>query len=185
MSSRGGVVGFLLGIAMITSAQAEDLGRFNVKTAPVSALIGITNVELDIAMSEHFTLGPMYAGFNFDHSDVNYDANALGVRVNYYFDKALAGGWLFSLSAFYGDFEISQEDQGINYSTTTATRAYTALFSYQAMWKHFNLTFGLGASYFSLPSTVTAVEGVDVLTIDTSFLSGATPNAEFTVGWRF
>lgn len=158
---------------------------YNLKTAPVSNLIGIVNVELDIAVSEHYTLGPSYLGFNYDRSDVNYDSDAFGIRANYYFDKALSGGWLLSLSATYGDFEISKTDNNINYSTNTATRIYTALAGYQAMWKHFNLTFGIGASYFSLPSTVTAVEGVDILEINTSFLSGVVPNAEFTLGWRF
>jgi len=171
-------------LASTTTAHAED-SRFNIKTAPVSALIGITNVELDIAVSDHFTAGPLYAGFNFEHSNVDYDADAFGFRINYYFNKALSGGWLLSLSGLYGDFKISEENNGITYSATTATRAYTALFSYQAMWTHFNMTFGLGASYFSLPNTVTAVEGVDVLNIDTSFLSGTVPNAEFTIGWRF
>lgn len=175
---------YLVALTPVNNVNASD-SIFNIKTAPVSALIGISNVELDIAVDEHFTVGPLYAGFNFEHSDVDYDADAFGLRVNYYFDQALSGGWLFGVSAFYGDFEITEVDAGITYSTTTSTRAYTALFSYQAMWKHFNLTFGLGASYFSLPSNITAVEGIDVLEIDTSFLSGISPNAEFTVGWRF
>ncbi|HEY9051404.1 MAG TPA: DUF3575 domain-containing protein [Gammaproteobacteria bacterium] len=166
------------------TAHANDYS-YNLKTAPVSDLIGIVNVELDIAVSEHFTLGPSYLGFNYEHSEVDYDSDAFGIRANYYFNKALSGGWLLSLSATYGDFEISKTDNNINYSTNTATRIYTALAGYQAMWNHFNLTFGIGASYFSLPSTVTAVEGVDILEINTSFLSGVVPNAEITLGWRF
>ena len=175
----------LVALMTVNTVNASD-NMFNIKTAPVSALIGISNLELDIAVSEHFTLGPSYTGFNFEHSDVDYDADAFGVRANYYFDRALAGGWLFGLSASYGDFVITKENNlGITFTATAATRAYTVLFSYQAMWNHFNMTFGLGASYFSLPSTMTAVEGVDILEIDTSILSGVTPNAEFTVGWRF
>lgn len=178
---------YIFAIAILINHQttlASDYA-YNLKTAPISDLIGIVNVELDIAVSEHYTLGPSYLGFNYDHSDVNYDSDAFGIRANYYFDKALSGGWLLSLSATYGDFEISKTDNNINYSTTTATRIYTALAGYQAMWKHFNLTFGIGASYFSLPSTVTAVEGVDILEINTSFLSGVVPNVEMTLGWRF
>lgn len=174
----------LVALMTVNTVNASD-NMFNIKTAPVSAMFGIWNVELDIAVSEHFTLGPSYTGFNFEHSDVDYDADAFGVRANYYFDRALAGGWLFALSATYGDFEITEVSAGITFTETIATRAYTALLSYQAMWNHFNMTFGLGASYFSLPSSITAVEGVDVLVIDTSFLSGVMPNAEFTVGWRF
>lgn len=165
--------------------EADHGNRFNLKVAPISALVGITNVELDVVLNEHYTIGPSYAGFDFDHSDVDYDADAFGVRVNYYFNRSLSGGWLIGVSALYGDFEISQEKDGITYTNTLATRAYTALFSYQAMWDHFNMTFGIGASYFSLPSSVTAVEGFDVLTIDTSFISGMSPNAEITLGWRF
>lgn len=165
----------------INTAQAE----FNIKTSPLSAAIGISNVELDIKVSEHFTVGPSYSGFNYEHSDVNFGSNAYGVRANYYFGKALKGGWLVGMSATYGDFTISQTDSGSEYSTKTSTRVYTALFEYQAMWNHFNMTFGIGASYFSLPGTVTGYSGVDLLEIDTSFLSGLLPNAEFTVGWRF
>ena len=64
------------------SIYAAD-NMFNIKTAPVSALIGITNIELDIAVSEHITVGPSYSAFNFDHSDVDYDADVFGVRMNY------------------------------------------------------------------------------------------------------
>lgn len=180
------ITGILVLVVLMAGNPANaNNNKFNLKTAPISALIGITNLELDIAVSEQFTLGPSYTEFDFEHADVNYDANAFGIRANYYFDKALEGGWLLGLSASYGDFEISQKNNGLTYSTTTSTRAYTLLFSYQAMWTHFNTTFGLGASYFSLPSTVTAVEGVDLLEINTSFLSGVTPNLEFTLGWRF
>lgn len=174
----------LLALITTSAAHAQDY-MFNIKTAPISDLIGIVNVEMDIAVSEHFTVGPSYLGFNYEHSDVDYDANSFGVRGNYYFNRALSGGWLVSLSALYGDFDISEQSAGITYSTTTSTRIYSALFGYQAMWNHFNLTFGLGASYFSMPSTVTAVEGSDLLEIDTSFLSGILPNAELTLGWRF
>ena len=74
---------------------------------------------------------------------------------------------------------------GLVYSTSSAMRIYTALFSYQAMWDSFNLTFGVGGSYFAFPETVSGINGVDVLTISTSFLSGFLPNAELSVGWRF
>lgn len=170
---------------MTTHAANAGDGIFNIKTAPVSALIGITNVELDIAVSDQFTVGPLYAGFNVEYSGVDYDADVFGARVNYYFNRALAGGWLIGLSAAYGDFMITDESQGVSLTDTIGTRAYTALLSYQAMWRHFNLTFGVGASYLSLPSSVTAVEGVEVFTIDTSYISGISPNAEITVGWRF
>ena len=96
------------------TAHANDYS-YNLKTAPVSDLIGIVNVELDIAVSEHFTLGPSYLGFNYEHSEVDYDSDAFGIRANYYFNKALSGGWLLSLSATYGDFEISKTDNNINY----------------------------------------------------------------------
>lgn len=162
---------------------ASDL--FNIKTAPITDIIGISNIEVDIKVSEHFTLGPSYSGFNYEFSDVDLDGNFFGVRANYYFNEALSGGWLIGMSAIFGDFTISETNAGIEYSTTTNTRIISALFSYQAMWDHFNLTFGLGASYFSLPKTVTAASGVNLFDIDTSFISGIVPNAELTVGWRF
>ena len=183
---RNKITSILALIALLTvqTVSAKE-NMFNIKTAPISDLIGIVNVEMDIAVSEHYTLGPSYLGFNYEHSDVDYDADSFGVRGNYYFDRALAGGWLLSLSALYGDFEISEESGGITYSTTTSTRIYSALVGYQAMWNHFNLTFGVGASYFSLPETVIGVQGVNTLSINTSFLSGVFPNAEMTLGWRF
>jgi len=159
---------------------------FNIRTAPVSDLIGIVNLEGDIAVSKRITLGPSYTGFNYKYKEIRFDSDAYGLRANYYLTRnVLEGGWIASLSGSYGRFKISKDINNVEYSASVSTRFYTALISYQAMWRHFNMTFGLGASYFSLPSTIVGVGGADVAEIDTSFASGVVPNAEFTLGWSF
>ena len=173
-------------ILLVISFDAAATGeKFNIRTAPVSDLIGIYNAELDYKISDSFTVGPTLHSFNYTRDNTKYSNLLLGGRVNYYFGTALEGGWLASLSAGYGSFDVSRESGGLVYSTSSAMRIYTALFSYQAMWDSFNLTFGVGGSYFAFPETVSGINGVDVLTISTSFLSGFLPNAELSVGWRF
>ncbi|MDH5327799.1 MAG: DUF3575 domain-containing protein [Gammaproteobacteria bacterium] len=168
------------------SAQSGD---WNVRTSPLSDLFGIYNVELDYAVNQNWALGPMYNRFDFEYSDTTIDSSMWGVRVNYYLKNALEGGWVGSLSAGYGTVDITRPGTvsgvPVEFSTSTSVRVYTALFSYQAMWDSFNMMFGLGASYFSMPETVVGTYGVDALTIDTGFISGIVPNAEFSMGWRF
>ncbi len=169
---------------MLSPAHAGQ-GDFNIRTAPVSALIGIGNVEIDYAVTSKFAIGPTVYRYNVEISHTDFQNSLYGGRLSYYFKEAMEGGWLASLTASFGKFKVTRDISGREFSTSTSTRVYTALISYQAMWKHFNITTGIGASYFSLPETVIGYSGIDILTIDTSFLSGYTPNAEFMIGWRF
>lgn len=182
MKSLRTISSLILILFSVTSFAGSTL---NIKTAPIYDAVGISNIEIDIKVSEKFTVGPSYSGFNYEHSNTDLDADFFGIRANYYFDKALSSGWLIGLSASFGDFTISEIDNGITFSTTTSTRIYSLLLSRQSMWDSFNITYGLGVSYFSLPSTITAVEGVDLLEINTSFISGIVPNLELTFGWKF
>lgn len=169
---------------MLSPAYAGQ-GDVSVRTAPISDLIGIGNVEIDYAITRKFAVGPTVYRYNAEFSNTNYQNSLYGGRISYYFNEALEGGWLASVTASFGKFKITRESGGKEYEIAMDLRVYTALLSYQAMWDHFNITTGFGASYFTLPETVIGYSGIDVLTIDTSFLSGFTPNAEFMLGWRF
>ena len=172
-------------IACIQAVKAES--NWNIRTAPISDAIGIYNIEADYTLSEKFTLGPMYYHFNYELSDTTYKSDSVGLRINYFFKGVKRGGWLLGLSGLYGTFDISETrpSDDVNFSASLSTRIYTGMLSYQAMWENFNITTGIGMSYFSIPETVVAVNGFDVYAIDTSLLSGSTVNAEFTLGWRF
>lgn len=172
-------------IVMFKGAKAES--NWNLRTAPISDAIGIYNVELDYTLSDKFTIGPMYYHFDYELSDTTYKSDALGLRLNYFFKGVKNGGWLLGLSGLFGTFDISEVRvaDGVKFSSSTSTRIFTGMLSYQAVWDSFNITTGIGMSSFSLPETVVATNGGDSYTVDTSLLSGTTPNFEFTVGWRF
>ncbi len=120
-------------IAIMHIAKAES--GWNLRTAPVSDAMGIYNVELDYKVSDKFTLGPMYYNFDYELSDTTYRRDALGIRLNYYFSGVKKGGWLLGLSGLFGTFEISEvrASDGLNYASSTSTRIYTGMFSYQAV----------------------------------------------------
>ena len=162
-------------------------GDFNLKTAPISDFIGIANIEAEYAFSDKMTVGPSFSRFDLEVSDITYENTLYGVRFNYYLHQALESSWLIGISALFGDFDISEkrESDALTFSTSTSVRIYTAMFSYQAMWSNFNMAFGLGYTYISLPETVIATNDIETVSLDTSFLSGGLPNAEITLGWRF
>ena len=173
--------------ALILTSPVYADQNWNIRTAPVSDSIGIYNLELDYTLGEKFTIGPMVYRFDYELSDTTYESTAVGVRLNYYFRKVHDGGWLLGLSGLYGTFSISEINTSDNrrYYVDVSTRIYTLMLSYQALWENFNITTGIGVSYFSLPETVIGQNGGASLPINTSFLSGTLPNAEFTLGWRF
>ena len=172
-------------IVLIQAVKAES--NWNIRTAPISDALGIYNVEVDYTLNEKFTIGPMYYHFDYELSDTTYQSDAVGLRLNYFFNGVKNGGWLLGLSGLYGTFDISEvrASDGLNYSASLSTRIFTGMLSYQAVWDSFNITSGIGMSYFSLPETVVAANNTLIYTVDTSLLSGATPNLEFTLGWRF
>ena len=174
-------------IAILYSSNTYAEHSWNFKTAPVSDALGIYNIEVDYAIHPSFTLGAAYYGFDYELSDTLYESDAAGLRVNYYFDSVQNGGWLLSLSGLWGSFDISElnDTDGNRYNASISTNIYTLLISYQAVWDNFNLTTGIGMSYWSLPETVTGYNGINTYPINTSLLSGTIPNAELMLGWRF
>ena len=162
---------FVMLMATASTVYADQ--NWNIRTAPVSDSIGIYNLELDYSIAEKYTIGPMVYHFDYELSDVQYESTAIGLRGNYYFRNVRDGGWLIGLSALYGSFTISEVNPSDNqrYYADISTRIYTLVLSYQAMWEHFNITTGIGVSYFSLPETVVGQIGSASLPINTSFLS--------------
>jgi hypothetical protein len=161
--------------------------KFNLRTTPVSDAFGIVNIDLDYAVSKNITLGPTLTYFDYEVSDITFESTMFGVRLNYFFNEALAGGMFASFGGSFGNFDISEVNtsNSLRYSSSSSVRIYTALLGYQAMWDNFNITFGGGASYISLPETVLGVNEIDTFSIDTSTLSGVVPNVELTMGWSF
>lgn len=178
---------FVVALSAPMQAQAAR-GDISINTGPISDLVGIANFEVDYAFHPKWTGGGSFYTFDYDISDVNFDSNMGGVRFKYYMTReVLEGGWIASVSATHANTEISEArpSDGLEFAADVSSSVYTAMISYQAMWNHFNITTGFGFSYFTFPETTTVIEGIDVYSIDTSFVGGFSPNAEFRIGWRF
>jgi len=177
-----------------TTAMAEEDSSsklFNVKTAPISYLIGIRNVEVDVKLFDSWTVGPSYYDFKFTFDNNDYEINGWGLRGNYYFGEALSSGVYLAGMATFSEIEIHDEryvaelDRNVDLKAEASFNVYTALLGYQWHWDYFNISLGAGVGIFTLPSTVVAVDDDYSYDFDTAFVSGVLPAGEFQMGLAF
>lgn len=179
---------FLLFLCLLSStALAEANLRFN----PLSLLIRSYNLNLDLPVSDKWTIGPMGGVRNDSNGDSDFDVKSytVGVRANYYTKtNVFQEGWYLGPSIRYTrvtvekDFggsvgEISGNANGIIAST---------LLGYQFFGqnKKFNVNIGLGPAFYML-NPIKVKNSQNNLSSTYSASSGLQLDGEISLGWIF
>lgn len=172
--------------------EKEPGGRLlNIKTAPLSLLVGIRNIEVDVAVFDHWTLGGSYYDVSLEFDNNDYQISGWGVRSNYFFNRALDSGFYLSGAATFLALEAKEQrydagqDENIVLTADANFNTYTALAGYLFMWDYFNLGLAAGMSYFTMPGSIKAENDLYDYEFDTTLISGVFPTAELTFGLAF
>ena len=136
-------------------ASADNFRRVNFKLAPLSALVGIAEGGIDVAVSERVSLG-VYGSSLFndgplknaidgettrDMDDFELSFNQYGFRV----DVGLTGGVMsdtWYVSPFIKQMNIEVEDTLLNDRASGDLTLAGAGVGYRWMWDHFNISLG-------------------------------------------
>ena len=200
MAFRLGLCSLLIALtSFATTAQAQDDDggstdhRFNVRIAPLGALLGWYNIDAEMAVTDQFAIGPTVTILNLDPEvDSNTDKVKLdvsqqkfGVRGTYYPRGVFQTGWYVTPMVQYYKVDVKGT------STTTGTRAtadnsgvvFTGLVGYHWFWDNFNLN--LGAGYDFTTTGKTKVKFSDGRPDEEINTGGAGLSLDFMIGIAF
>ena len=179
----------LASLALVSNrASAEGSGdQFNFRFSPVGILFGSLNANLDIAVSNTWTVGPQlgYSRFKFGTSDSNFDITgySIGARGNWFKNGTYTDGLYLApavsyqrVSGHYNRTNGSQTDVSANGPNVSF------IVGYGWFWSSFNMMLGIGGQAQLGDSSVTATNS-DGSQSSTKIGTGVT--GEYTLGWTF
>lgn len=149
------------GAAAVTTSIPKK--TMNLRGSPLGVLVNYFNADLDIAMSETWTLGPTVSYWNFTlpadryFSEMKLSLFSIGARGNWYPSGVFKTGFFMSPMFQYSTATASTSDSYGAASASASVPVITALAGYQ--WFGETLNFSLGAGLASgLTSTKVKVQ---------------------------
>lgn len=183
------ILGTALSFLFIGNAYAQSESKsgtgINIHINPITMLVGVYSIGVDVAVNQKLTLGGSYQHIDFSSEDFdsNIDATAsgFGLRMQYFLNEALQDGWYFSGFGDFGKGEVdsttSNEYADIKVTSIGATAGYFWI------WEHFNIQLGLGMQNSKIDvsdSTLSAQDRADVEDLEGVGLTG-----DFRIGLAF
>lgn len=101
----------------------------NVRTNPIYVVIGAVNVEVDFAIDDRWTIGPIVT------VDAVLEDYLVGVRINRYRHPRDTNGWYTGLTARYSPTGLGSGEEFVSVRISE---------HYQWQWDNFNLALGIG-----------------------------------------
>ena len=174
---------FLIALLTFTSSMALA-NEWNVKTNPISLLVGATNMEVNYAPLEKFSFGVGGLRWSTEILDVEFTATEYHARFDYWFNKAFEQGWYVGLQLSKLGMELTTEVSGVDFTGDITSTGYLAQFGYHWQWDNFNMDFGTYFGYYDFDSSIT-LEDVSGNTEEEEVPAFGAIGAEFFIGWAF
>lgn len=175
---------FFIALFLVIGFSPVSKADVNVRVDPLSALIGLFSVDVDIPISQAWTLGPTARFMDRTDGDFDVSAYGFGVRANYWFEDAVfTQGWYFGPSVQYVSVSVEDNESTTNLKGDATGVALIGIFGYQWMWESFNINLGIGPAYYSI-SKITAKDNQGN-SDEYKGYNGAGLSLEFSLGWKF
>lgn len=179
---------------LATTPSANAAGaEMNIRFAPLSLLIGWLNVDLDVRVSNQWTLGPTIGLWRTNVED-NYfvgdkyqlKRNAVGVRANWSQSGSFQTGFYVSPIVQFVRAEISgvSKSTGNDITASASGVTITGIAGYQWFWDTFNLSVGGGLILGAQSSDVSVQDGPTSYKAASSG-RGTGAALDFMLGWTF
>ncbi len=161
------------------------LAQTNFKFSPLSLLIGVIDLQVDLTVSESWSVGPAFMYLNREIGDFDTKAWSLGIRGNYYLNrKVFTQGWYLGPQLSYLGVNVRGKDVlGGNIEANSTGAATTLYFGYHWFWETFNMSLGAGPVYYTMGKIKVKSENAP----DESFnaFDGVRLALEYMIAWRF
>lgn len=164
--------------------------NYNFRFSPLPLLIGGINIDLDMAITPEWTLGPELVYLNYTMSrsgsltkDISAKAYSLGVRGNWYKNGVHTDGLYLSPALTYANVSVSSADASGTISADGNGIFLKGIAGYGWFWDSFNILLGGGLSTGLGSSKVKVKDSTGTTTQEVDIQGGFA--AEFTLGWTF
>lgn len=173
-------------ITAVVFSLSPAMAEVNLRVDPLGALIGAANVQLDIGVSNSWTLGPTLQYLNRSIDDYDATAYGVGVRANYYFSRPVfTQGWYLGPSVSYVNAKVTEDDSLFGELEGTGSGlAFTLIGGYQWMWESFNINLGAGPVVTTI-GDITVENSNGTYKEKTDGIDAGGLAIEFTLGWKF
>lgn len=177
------VVSFSFFILLCGRAHAQE-ENWNLRTSPLSLLVGTANLRLDYRLGENWMIGPEIEGLNHRINGVKVRAGSLGLYAVYHFAGVFADGAYLDFGARAARFHATGTDSGgAERHADVNDSGLRVLGGYHWFWLPFNLNLGAGLVSNSIRRiSITDASGGEVNHIDVKPLSLA---LDFSLGYAF
>jgi hypothetical protein len=175
------LLSFFIPLCGYAHAQEES---WNLRTSPLSLLVGTANLRLDYRLGGNWMIGPEIEGLNHRINGVKVRAGALGVYAVYHFAGVFADGAYLDFGARAARFHASGTDSsGAERHADMNDSGLRVLGGYHWFWLPFNLNLGAGLVSNSIRRiAITDASGKEVNHVDVKRLSLA---LDFSLGYAF
>lgn len=182
----------VLAAALMTnapSANALPESPANVRFGPLSLLVGFTNLTLDFAVGDEWTVGPEVSYWRLKissssgYSDADITSWGVGARANWFKNGRFTDGLYLGPSLSYQSFEMkAKNSDGESASASRTSPVAALLVGYGWFWDSFNIMLGIGPQV--------ALNAGEVVVRDSAGKEqrrnvGTSVAGEFTLGWTF
>lgn len=158
--------------------------NWNVKTNPVSLLIGATNVEVNYALWKKFSLGLGGLRWSTTILDVEFTASEYHARFDFWFNDAFKQGWYIGAQISKLGMDLTTEVSGIDFTGSISSTGYLGQLGYHWQWDNFNIDFGTYFGYYDFDSEIELEDASGNIEKESVPAFGAV-GAEFFLGWAF
>lgn len=158
--------------------------NWNIKTNPLSFLIGATNAEINYAVWKKFSLG--FGGLRWSTTilDVEFTATEYHLRGDFWFNDAFKQGWYLGAQISRLGMDLTTEVSGVDFTGSIASTGYLLQLGYHWQWDNFNIDFGSYFGYYDFDSEI-QLEDASGNTEDETVPAFGAIGAEFFIGWAF
>jgi hypothetical protein len=160
----------------------------NIRTNPLSLLLGFYGADLDLGLTPQLTLGPSVSYFSGELLKVRFKLPKLGVRANYYTaGERFKDSFIIGPYAYYSPLSFTRAIDGVAYEANLGAVIIGSSFAYQwALDSGFNLTLGAGLGIVGVSSSArgTAADGAQ-REISLPSFGFVLPMLESSLGWAF
>lgn len=182
----------LLNLFLVNAVSAQEEAKskktFNIHTNPITWLIGIYSIGVDVAVNNKLTLGGSYNHVDFsamdldeNGQDIDANANGFGVRMQYFLNEAFHDGWYLTGFGDFGKGEVKNNDTSEFANLKSTSLGFTA--GYFWIWENFNIQLGLGLQNSKINLTDSSLSAQDREDIED--LEGVRPTGDFRLGLAF
>lgn len=177
---------FLFMIVLTLFILPNAFAGFQIKTAPISLLAGLTNAEIGFGMG-NFVIGVGGMSGSYSNGIDTIKASESHVRLDYMFNGAFTQGWYLSASYAKISIELTQSPifGGDDLTGSADASGFIVGVGYRWQWTSFFMELGL--QYASLKfddDKITISDGTTTEEEDApSSVTGS--GLEYNIGWSF